>query len=75
MNRPFPSQLAFAAFALVAIPGLAAELPKPKPPEMPPFEVAKPFEKELARRTTSLVARATAFSSSTRGEPRRTRRT
>lgn len=46
MNRPFPSQLAFAALALFAIPALATDPPKPKPPEMPPFEVGKPFEKE-----------------------------
>jgi glyoxylase-like metal-dependent hydrolase (beta-lactamase superfamily II) len=43
MNRSLPSSLAALAFLLAASPAFAAERPKPKAPEMPPFEVAQPY--------------------------------
>ena len=46
MNRFFPSSLAVLALVLTANAATAGETPKPKPPERPPFEVAKPIEKE-----------------------------
>jgi glyoxylase-like metal-dependent hydrolase (beta-lactamase superfamily II) len=46
MSRPFPPALAALALVFAASPAFAAERPKPTPPERPPFEVAKPIEKE-----------------------------
>jgi glyoxylase-like metal-dependent hydrolase (beta-lactamase superfamily II) len=46
MNRSFLFMFAAPALVLAARPVYAVEAPKPKPPEMPSFEVAKPFEKE-----------------------------
>jgi glyoxylase-like metal-dependent hydrolase (beta-lactamase superfamily II) len=46
MNRSFPPSLAALALVLAANTTFAAERPKPTPPERPPFEVAKPIEKE-----------------------------
>ena len=46
MNRSFPLSLAALALVLAANPAFAVEAPKPKPPERPPFEVAKPIENE-----------------------------
>lgn len=46
MNRSFSSPLAALAFVLALAPAFAVEAPKPKAPERPPFEVAKPIEKE-----------------------------
>jgi glyoxylase-like metal-dependent hydrolase (beta-lactamase superfamily II) len=45
MIRRFRPMFA-AACALAASRVFAAEVPKPTPPAMPPFEIAKPFEKE-----------------------------
>ena len=42
MNRSFPSSLAALALVLAAMPAFAVETPKPKAPEIPPFEVAQP---------------------------------
>jgi glyoxylase-like metal-dependent hydrolase (beta-lactamase superfamily II) len=46
MNRSFSFPFAALTLALVAMPAYAVEAPKPTPPERPPFEVAKPIEKE-----------------------------
>lgn len=46
MNRFFPPSLAALALVLATNTTFAAERPKPKRPERPPFEVAKPIEKE-----------------------------
>ncbi|MFI5119932.1 MAG: MBL fold metallo-hydrolase [Thermoanaerobaculia bacterium] len=46
MNRSFPPSLAVLALVFAASPAFAEERPKPTPPERPPFEVAKPIEKE-----------------------------
>jgi glyoxylase-like metal-dependent hydrolase (beta-lactamase superfamily II) len=43
MNRSFPPSLAALALILATHSAFAAERPKPKPPEMPPFEVAQPY--------------------------------
>ena len=43
MNRSFPPSLAALAFILATHSAFAAERPKPKAPEMPPFEVAQPY--------------------------------
>src|ERR1700687_2439267 len=43
MNRSFPPSLAAFALVLAASPAFAVEAPKPKAPEMPPFEVAQPY--------------------------------
>ena len=42
MNRSLSSRLALLAFVLAAGSAFAAEAPKPKAPEAPPFEVAQP---------------------------------
>ncbi|MGZ5427748.1 MAG: MBL fold metallo-hydrolase [Thermoanaerobaculia bacterium] len=43
MNRSFPPSLAALALVLAANSAFAAERPKPKAPEMTPFEVAQPY--------------------------------
>jgi len=43
MNRSFPPSLAALALVFAANPAFAVEAPKPKAPEMPPFEVAQPY--------------------------------
>jgi glyoxylase-like metal-dependent hydrolase (beta-lactamase superfamily II) len=43
MNRSFPPSLAALALVLAANPAFAVEAPKPKAPEMTPFEVAQPY--------------------------------
>jgi len=43
MNRSLSSRLAFFAFVLAGGSAFAAEAPKPKTPDVPPFEVVKPF--------------------------------
>jgi glyoxylase-like metal-dependent hydrolase (beta-lactamase superfamily II) len=43
MKRSFSSPFAALAFALATTPALAAETPKPKASEIPPFEVAQPY--------------------------------
>lgn len=43
MNRSFFSSLAALALVLAANPAFAVEAPKPKAPEMTPFEVAQPY--------------------------------
>jgi glyoxylase-like metal-dependent hydrolase (beta-lactamase superfamily II) len=43
MNRSFRSPFSALAFLLAATPAVAVEAPKPKAPELPPFEVAQPY--------------------------------
>lgn len=43
MNPSFPSSLAAFALVLAAGSAFAAERPKPKAPDLPPFEVAQPY--------------------------------
>ena len=43
MNCSFPPLFAALALALAAPSALSVEPPKPKAPEMPPFEVAQPY--------------------------------
>jgi len=43
MNRSFFPPFAALAFVLASAPAFAVEAPKPKAPEMPPFEVAQPY--------------------------------
>jgi len=46
MNRSLsfrPARLALLALAVATSPAFATEAPKPKAPDMPPFEVVKPF--------------------------------
>ena len=43
MDRSSSSPLAALAFVLASAPAFAAEAPKPKAPETPPFEVAQPY--------------------------------
>lgn len=43
MNRSFSLSLAAVALVLTACDAFAVEAPKPKAPEIPPFEVAQPF--------------------------------
>jgi glyoxylase-like metal-dependent hydrolase (beta-lactamase superfamily II) len=43
MNRSFSFPFAALTLALAAMPAHAVEAPKPKAPEMPPFEVAQPY--------------------------------
>ena len=43
MHRFLPSRLAFLAFVLSGGPAFAGEAPKPKAPDVPPFEVVRPF--------------------------------
>ena len=43
MNRSFSFPFAALTLALAAMPAYAVETPKPKAPEIPPFEVAQPY--------------------------------
>ncbi len=43
MNRSIPTSLAALALVLAARSAFAAERPKPKAPDLPPFEVAQPY--------------------------------
>ena len=43
MNRSFSFPFAALTLALAAMPAYAVEAPKPKAPEIPPFEVAQPY--------------------------------